>query len=162
MAESKINNIVFSPRPIPIPVDYRPMYKISQIILILKICCREEKASLPKLHLFIWAMKNETNMQKVIDSVTSNFNNTVEVWGMEPSLIRALDYALQEGVCESIDGKIKLTDKGLKLYELIDKDSSILTKEITFLKLIRKRFTEEKVQKNIDKWGLKNVKNSSN
>ena len=162
MDDSKIKNIVFFQRPIPIPVDYRPIYKIAQILLILKICCRDEKSSLPKLHLFIWALKNDKNMQQVRDTVTSNFNNSIEVWGMEPSLNRALDYSLEEGVCESMEGKIKLTEKGITFCDRILNDKNIFTKEIDFLKFIKKRFTEERVQKNIDKWELKYVKNTSN
>lgn len=162
MDEIKLKNIVFKQRPIPIPVDYRPVYKIAQIILVLKICCRNEQSSLAKLHLFIWAMKNDVNMQKVINSITSNFNNTVEVWGMEPSLNRALDYAIFENLCEILDGKIKLTNKGDIFFEKIIQDKNILQKEIDFLKFVKKRFSEERVQKNIDKWELKNVKNQSN
>lgn len=159
MADSIIKNIVFNKRPIVIPVDYRPIYKLTQIVLILKICCRDEKSSLPKLHLFVWAMKNEDNMQELINVVNSNFNETIDVWSMEPALIRALDYALQESICEAKDGKIKLTSKGSLFYNKIQRDNNILWKERTFLNVVKKRFTEERIQKNIEKWGLKNVKN---
>lgn len=46
MRDFEIKNIKFSKKPISIPVDYRPVYKIAQIVMILSITCIGNKSSL--------------------------------------------------------------------------------------------------------------------
>lgn len=49
---AQITNFKFAIQPIPIPPDLRPMWKIAQILLVLKICSRSDKATLIKLQLY--------------------------------------------------------------------------------------------------------------
>lgn len=51
----------FQKRPTPIPGRYRPVYRISEIILILKLVCRAGKADIIKIHLILWGLQNEEN-----------------------------------------------------------------------------------------------------
>jgi hypothetical protein len=53
---SQITSFTFVTQPIAIPPDLRPLWKISQILLVLKLCSRKEKATLLKLQLFNWAL----------------------------------------------------------------------------------------------------------
>lgn len=61
---NNITKISFVKRPISIPPDYRPMFKVAQIVMILGYCCRSNRSSLLKLHLFSWALKSEGNIKK--------------------------------------------------------------------------------------------------
>ena len=151
-SELFIKKISFAKRPIPIPPDYRPMFKLSQIVLILGLCCRSNKATLLKLHLFAWALKSIENSTLLAEWVDANFSTELAVWGIEPTLNRAIQYALAENICERQGTSIALTDKGLCLLEKIKSDSELLLAEKTLLYHIGKRISDIKINQLSTKW----------
>lgn len=147
MKHNDINfdKLTFKRKPIPIPIDYRPTYKIIIIILVLKICCNSETSSLLKLHLFSWALKSKKNMSQLKKYVESNYENEFEVWNIEPALNRALQYAVADKLCElTSTSKYKLTDKGNRFYNTII-DSDVFEEELIFLKFLGKRKITDKI-----------------
>ena len=146
--EGTIQKISFSKKPIPLPADYRPLYKIAQIVLILKLVCRSSSSKLLKLHLFSWALKSEKNRTELRGFINSNFTNEFSVWGIEPSLNRALHIAVAEEICNYSNGNYTLTEKGNELYELIANDEEILSFEKAYLSQIGKnKITDSRLNK---------------
>jgi hypothetical protein len=156
-----IKKLSFTKRPIPIPADYRPMYKIAILVLILRLCCRSETSNLLKLHLFSWALTSDQNLLKLREYVTSNFQTDFSVWGIEPGLNRALLLAIAENICEVVNGKnYKLTEKGFRFYELINADNELFDKEKTFLNFIGKsKITDNRINAMSNQWTINYVKN---
>jgi hypothetical protein len=156
-----IKKISFSQRPYPIPADYRPMYKIGLIVMILKICCRGETSGLLKLHLLSWALASDKNLGKLKEHITTNFQTDFSVWGIEPALNRALQYAIASNICEVVSGKnYKLTDKGSKFYKMINADKDLFDKEKSFLEFVGKnKITDSRINSMSKKWSLPNVEN---
>jgi len=161
MEEFLIKKLSFTKRPIPLPAEYRPMYKISMIVIILKYCCRGKTSNLLKLHLFSWALASEKNMKELRNYVTSNFKTDFSIWGIEPALNRALQLAVAENICEIVKGKnYKLTEKGDKFFELIQADHELFDTEKSFLSFIGKRhITENRITTMTKKWNLFYVEN---
>lgn len=156
-----IKKLTFTQRPIPIPADYRPMYKIALLVLILRLCCRAETSTLLKLHLFSWALASDKNSKKVLDFVKSNFQTDFSIWGIEPALNRALQFAIADNICEVVNGKAyKLTEKGFKFYELIKGDKELFGKEKAFLNFIGKsKITDSRIDAMSKQWSLSYVEN---
>lgn len=155
-----IKKLSFTQRPIPIPADYRPMYKIALVVLILRICCRAETSTLLKLHLFSWALASDKNLFRLREYVTSNFQSDFSVWGIEPALNRALQLAIAENICEVVNGKkYKLTEKGFKFYEMISEDSELFEKEKSFLNFIGKsKITDKRIDAMSNQWTINYAK----
>jgi hypothetical protein len=157
MSENTIRNITFSKKPISLPADYRPSYKIAQICLILKYSCIGEKSSLLKFHLITWAFKSIENRQTLLTFITNPKNSDLSVWGIEPTLNRALHLAVADNFCSYQKANYKLEEKGIEFIKKIEEDVDILTDEILFLKQIGKRgITEKSIQDLTDKWTLFN------
>jgi hypothetical protein len=161
MEEYLIQKLSFTKRPIPLPAEYRPMYKIAMVVMILKYCCRAETSNLLKLHLFSWALASEKNMMELRNYVTSNFSTDFSVWGIEPALNRALQLAVAENICEIINGKnYKLTERGNKFFEMIIADTELFEIEKSFLSFIGKnRITDNRITAMTQKWNLFYVEN---
>jgi hypothetical protein len=161
MEENLIKKLSFTKRPIPLPAEYRPMYKIAIIVLVLKLCCRGESSNLLKLHLFSWALTSEKNMKELRDYVTSNFKTDFSIWGIEPALNRALQLAVAENICEIVNGKnYKLTEKGTRFYEMIKADNELFEKEKSFLAFMGKsHITDNRITSMTQKWNLFYVEN---
>lgn len=159
MKDFEIKNIKFSKKPISIPVDYRPMYKIAQIVMILSITCIANKCSLLKLHLLSWALKDDENKDKVLELIKNNYEPDIAVWGIEPALNRALLFCVAEGICIIEHGKYLLTKKGEEFFKLIVK-ADVFKEEFTFLNFVGKRkITDNRIESISNKWSLFNVKN---
>ena len=155
-----IQHLKFTQRPIPIPVDYRPLYKISIIILVLKLCCRDNASTLLKLHLFSWILKSDSNMNVMRNYIVSNYKKEIEFWNIEPALNRALQFAVADGLCEMTSTKkYKLKEKGESFYNSIIESESF-TKEIGFLKFVGKnKITDSRIDEMTKQWKLQYVEN---
>ncbi len=150
--------ITFSKKPISIPPEYRPSYSIGLIVLILKICCQNSKSSLLKLHLINWALKSEENRESLRSFVLSNYTESSKTWGIEPSLNRALNYSVHEGVCLIVKGKYQLQEKGEELYQKIISNKEFLNEEIDFLNFLGKRkITDNRIDSIYKKWKNQNA-----
>ncbi len=161
MEELLIKKLSFTKRPIPLPAEYRPMYKIAIIVMILKYACRAETSNLLKLHLLSWALASKINMSELHDYVTNNFKSDFSVWGIEPALNRALQLAVAENICDIVYGnKYKLTEKGNKFFEMIQSDTELFDIEKSFLILIGKNtITDSRIISMTQKWNLFYVEN---
>lgn len=145
--EGTIHGLSFVKRDIPIPADYRPMYKIGHVLLILHICCRAGKASMMKLHFLSWAIKTKRNIAIVSEWVRNDFSNHLHVWGVEPTVNRALTFAVAEGLVFNVGGDFIISEKGISLIKSIMKDKEVFKKEKAFLITIGKStITEQKVR----------------
>ena len=138
--------VKFTPRTIPIPADYRPLFKIGHILLILEIACRSNKSSLMKFHFLSWAMKSKRNMEIVLGWVRDDFKNDFHIWGIEPTINRAIIYAVADEFIQEADGDYVLLDKGRDLFKLIKKQKDLFVNEKKFLQSIGKNsITESKI-----------------
>ena len=152
---STIKHISFSKKPIPIPAEYRPVYKMAQLIFILKISCSGNKASLLKLHLLSWSIKNEKNREELTSLIHNNYNGNLKTWGVDPAVNRALIYCVAEKLCSVEKGKYLLTPKGNDFFELLDKAESLLEKEKFFLQFLGKsKITDSRIMALSKKWAL--------
>lgn len=159
MAEYNLTNLTFHKRPIPVLPEYRPVYKIAQIVLGLKKSCRKNKASLLLLHFFSWALKSEENERRILKFIESQGKDIIEIWNFEPSLNRALHFAQSEDLIEIRlpQGHYALTEKGHKFAELLIEENSVLIKEKAFFDSVRYSITETFIQDVSKKWSKSNA-----
>lgn len=135
----------------PIYAEYRPLYKIAQIVFVLFICSRGGKSSLIRLQLFNWALKDKLRHQTLIDA-SSKGRLEIDVWGMDPSLNSAIQFAIAEKIVERNNNGIALTDHGKKYTNSLLKDEGF--KELTVvLSEIGKGITESMITEISDSWG---------
>lgn len=134
----------FSRRPVAIPGDMRPLWRIALIVLFLDLSSRGAKSSLTRLHALNWLSKAPTSRSELISLVEMKYGGDAIIIRYEPSFNRALDLATGEGLIAKFDGKrFSLTLKGRAFAKTIEAESDCLTLEKTFLLAIGKRFTEE-------------------
>jgi hypothetical protein len=144
--------ITFTERELPMYVNYRPMYKVSQILMILYYNGYAGKASLLKLHLFSWGLKSYDNLNTLKDFVTSNYQNKLHFFGIESTLNRALNLAYAEKLVDFDRGNYSLLEKGRKFAEVIDKDETLFSNEKQVLKLIGKKISEKIINGLVNRW----------
>ena len=136
----EIKEIRFSKKRIPISPELRPIYRISLIMLILYLSSTQQKASLLKLQLFNWALKNESRYDRLLQlKKTKDF----PIVRFDPFLNRALNYGVAMGFLSfnNNTGKFSLTEKGIKfVLKIISED--IFEEEKKFLSSIKKSLSD--------------------
>jgi len=135
----------------PIFPEHRPIYKISQILLILCMSSRGGKSSLIRLHLINWALKKEERKRVLIESVKREVVD-FGVWGIDPSLNYALQYGVADHLLENTNSGYRVTEKGRLFFK--DKSlPSIMKEESYFLTELGFRLTESMVEEVAKGWG---------
>jgi hypothetical protein len=136
----EIKEIRFKRKKVPISPELRPMYRISQIILILHLSSTKQTASLLKLQLFNWGLQNQGRYERLIElKETGKF----PVIRFDPFLNRALNYGVAMGVFifNDTNGKFSLSEKGEVLAQNI-LEEDVFSEEKKFLKKIKKGLSD--------------------
>lgn len=141
----------FTPRPVPVLTELRPIYKICQALLILHISGHGGKCSLIKLHLMHWAIKTPRRIETMILAAQLG-EISLPVWGFDPALSIALNLAYRDELIEPTASGFKLAAKGQNLVKDIMADKTVMVDEKTALLKIGKKITEGMVKTISKEW----------
>ena len=91
----EINEISFIKKPTSIPIELRPIYKIIEILLIIKYCGGSKKMmNLQKVHFVSWLLKDKSAQELMGTMELAKLINFVHI---DPIVNFALDYAIGYG-----------------------------------------------------------------
>lgn len=145
------SHLRFERRPSPIMAEHRPLYKIGQILLILHIASRSGKSSLPRLHLFNWALKSAERREMMLKAAERG-TLSVPAWGFDPVLAIAVRYAIAEGLVKEISTGYELTETGELFVREIIKDIDLFFSDRAFLEKVGKKITGAMVDATANGW----------
>lgn len=138
-----MSRITFKRKPMPIYAGFRPLFKICQLLLILDLASRGKSSSLIRLHLFVWVLKDEQRKSMLLKTVENKLD-IPSVWGVEPSVNFALQFAIAEGLVIKSGTSFKLAPKGM-LFVKNSNAYELFIEETIFLKKIGSKITEAMV-----------------
>jgi hypothetical protein len=141
----------FVRRPSPVLVEHRPLYKITQLLLVLQVSSRGGKSTLPRLHLFNWALKSTDRIQKLLEAAKAKVLH-MTAWGFDPALAIAIRFAVAENMVEATSTGYQLTEKGRDFITEVLKDADAFAPERKLLTQIGKDITEGMVDKVAKGW----------
>ena len=143
--------LTFNRKPMPIFAEYRPLYKVVQLLMILSLTSRGGRSSIIRLQLFNWTLKSDQRRQRLLE-VSKTGTLEIEVWGLDPALNAAIQFAIGEGLVKQNGAVISIENKGKEfLNGVLDDDLIIGDKE--FLNTLGKNVTEGMVSKISESWG---------
>lgn len=136
----------FHRRPSPLPADLRPAWRVSLLTLILSKCWGN-RASLKQLHVLNWAIRSPVTRGAFLEFLKGSKQPDLPVVRFEPSLDRALSFALGEKLMETADGvSFALTTKGSAFAETISKTKESFHPEREFLARIPGKLTQRQIE----------------
>lgn len=141
----------FVRRPSPVLVEHRPLYKITQLLLVLQMSSRGGRSTLPRLHLFNWALKSADRIQKLVDAAKAKALN-ITAWGFDPALAIAIRFAVAENLVEPSSTGYQLTEKGRGFITEVLNDANAFAPERKLLMQVGKEITEGMVEKVAKGW----------
>ncbi|UUZ66324.1 hypothetical protein LP417_35520 (plasmid) [Polaromonas sp. P1-6] len=144
-------HLVFERRPAPVLVEHRPLYKICQLLLVLRVSSRGGKSTLPRLHLFNWALKRTDRIQKLVEAAKARALH-ITAWGFDPAVAIAIRYAVAEDLIKTTSTGYQLTGKGQSFIDEVLEDETAFFQERALLKEIGKDVTENMVESVAKGW----------
>ncbi len=141
----------FLRKPSPVLPEHRPLYKISQIVLILHLASRGGRSKVPRLHLFNWATKS-VERRELLVAASESRTLKVAAWGFDPALAIAVRFAIAEGLLREASAGYELTDPGVAFAKDLMKTTDVLGPEKTFLSAVGKSITEAMVEEVANGW----------
>jgi hypothetical protein len=134
----------FRRKPISLPAELRPDWKMATLLLILRIASHGSKSSLKRLHVMNWA----TRSPKFRAEFESALMKPLPLFGLsvrfEPAFSRAIDLAVGEGFVNWVEGnRLKLQPKGARWVDKIIEQEDIMRTEREFLSAMKGKFTEQ-------------------
>ncbi|MPY19077.1 hypothetical protein [Paenibacillus glucanolyticus] len=141
----------FQKRPVAIPADLRVDWRIGTLVLILYISCRNSRATLMKLHVMNWAIRNNQGRELFLQLCAGEIGPDNIIVRFEPWLNRAVDIALAEGLIQRINGdRVELSSSGAIMAKEILKKQECFVQEKEFLHTLRKSISEAKLKNIIE------------
>ncbi|MEY2676330.1 MAG: hypothetical protein RL510_350 [Actinomycetota bacterium] len=150
-AVNERRHLLFERRPSPVLVEHRPLYKITQLLLVLQISSRGGKSTLPRLHLFNWALKRSERIQKLVEATKANVLN-MTAWGFDPALAIAIRFAVAEDLVKPTSTGYQLSDKGKAFITEVLREPDVFVNERKLLIQVGKDITEAMVDKVAKGW----------
>ena len=145
MSDSEILDVKFrfKKRPLDLPGDLRPNWRVPILLMMLRLCCRGGKSSLFKLHMLNWTMREQGRQEALLAALSDPSQYDRIQMQVEPSFIQAVQFAVGEGLLERLENsRVKITDAGTKLAKEIEKTECIII-EKSFLKSVGLKLTED-------------------
>ena len=134
----------FVRKPMSLPPELRPDWKISILLLILEISSHQGKSSLRRLHMLNWSMRSTSFKRDLEDRLKTPvplFRLSVR---FEPAFSRAIDLAVGRDLVEWVGGnRLKITSRGKTWVAAIQKDALLMVDEKQFLRNLGKSITEK-------------------
>lgn len=144
--------VFFKRRPIAQTVDYRPIWKIGQLLLVIRDGASTAGCSLLKLHLFSWVFQSYKSKEKLIKWIASDFESEMSIWTLSPHVNRAIAFAIGEKLLKEEKGKYTLTLKGNQYLTKIDSIEEVYSNEKKVLNRYGKIVSDSKIDKLAKDW----------
>ena len=135
--------ITFQRRPIDIPGEMRPAWRIAFIVLMLHVCCRGKRSSIQRLHVFSWCNRSAQSSNLLTRALTERLAPGQVLVRIEPSLARAVDLAIGARLLErETKDRVTLTADGISFAEEIIEIPNLLEREKEWAAALGQRVTE--------------------
>jgi len=133
----------FRRRPVALPGDLRPTWRIGLLTLLLSHCCRQQRSSLTRLHVLNWAVRSEANLQDLTALIEGRLSPDQLIVRFDPAFNRAIDFAIGERLVQRVDGsRIELAEPGKAFAEVISADPVVYVTEKKLIGTIKQRASE--------------------
>ncbi|QLJ07244.1 hypothetical protein [Pseudoalteromonas sp. JSTW] len=131
-----------------ISCDLRPNWRISLLLLILRLVGRGSKASRNKIHIVNWALKNEEHAQSYLAYIENGQGKRPFI-NLDPTMDKAIDYALYSKLLSIENNRVSLTEDGIKIANKLKK-ADVFNSEKRVLEKLKQALTEDKVKKALE------------
>lgn len=136
---------VISDKPYSVPIEMRPLWRISLILVSIATLSGEKRyLSLKKVNMLVWMLIRKKRWNEYEDYLYGKLLD-IPLVSVDTATYKAVEFALAKGFICLEDGRLHITDTGLDVYQLLV-DNNIMVDEIWFLNNIGKKLSDTKIK----------------
>jgi hypothetical protein len=141
-----INDVIFIPKPIPVPFRSRISFCVAQITLILEINSSKNSCSDIKIHTITSALNNKKDFDDLLEYCKNSSIYIRFTPKLDPCVTKAIRFALKDNICNKFrNGNYKLTDKG-KIFAKSIISRGLMTNDIEALEKLGTLLTDKLIK----------------
>ncbi|GLH17321.1 MULTISPECIES: hypothetical protein [Pseudomonas] len=136
---------IISDKPYPIPIEMRPLWRISLIIISIERVSNEKKyLDSKKLNILIWMLIRKNRWPEYEDYLKDRTLD-IPLISVDTATYKAIEICVAKALVTLSDGRVHITDAGQDIYRTI-LESAVMQEEIDFLDNFGKKLTDAKVK----------------
>lgn len=141
---SQIRTVV-SDKPYPIPIEMRPLWRVSLIMISIYISSgKNDYIDLKKCNILVWMLVRETKWSDYEDFLLDRTKKSPLV-SVDSATYKATELAIAKGYIKVLDSRLYITPLGIEFVKIII-SNNIMTDEISFLERFSKKLTIKKIK----------------
>lgn len=122
---------LFGVRPRPYPADLRAAWRISAILLAVDKS-RGKRASVPQIHVLVWAMLNPEHGAELARAIRGE-PGPVPPIRFDPAVARGVDRAIGFGLLRRDGKRLRVTESGQSWLDEVRGESELMEQEKSIL-----------------------------
>tara|TARA_R110001583_G_scaffold85821_1_gene224850 strand:- start:3202 stop:3663 length:462 start_codon:yes stop_codon:yes gene_type:complete len=131
-----------------ISCDLRPTWRISLLLLILRLVGRGNKATRNKIHITNWALKNNEHIDSYLQ-YTEQKKGKRPFINLDPAMDKAIDYALYSKLVSVDNNRVQLTADGIRVANSLN-TLEVFEVEKSIILQLKPALSEEKVTRALE------------
>ncbi|MCG7870249.1 MAG: hypothetical protein JAY74_28260 [Candidatus Thiodiazotropha taylori] len=136
---------VVSDKPYAIPIEMRPLWRISLLVASVATLGGEKRyLSVKKANMLVWMLIRQKRWDEYEDYLYGR-SNDLPLVSTDTATYKAVEFALAKGLINLDSGRLHVTDSGMELYHLLI-ENDIMSNEMSFLENVGKKLTDKKVR----------------
>lgn len=144
MKEPKLKT-VFSEKNHPIPIEMRPIWRMSLIVIaILKVSGSKKYLDMTKLNILVWMLIRKAHWDEYSDYLSDRTLDLPFI-SVDTSTYKAVEYSVAKDFVSLKNGRLYVNVLGEELCSLIDVNE-LFREEVEFLSKYGKKLTDGKVK----------------
>lgn len=137
---------IISDKPYPIPIEMRPLWRISLIVIcIIRVSSDKKYLDSKKLNILIWMLIRK-NRWPEYEKYLKDQTLDIPLISVDTATFKAIEMCAAKGYVTLSEGRVHLTDIGEDFYKLIIK-SEVMLDELDFLDNFGKKLTDVKAKR---------------
>lgn len=130
----------------PVPVEQRPLWRMGIICCCIQQCSKDDSGiSLGKVKLLCWMAIRKHYWSKYLDYFCDKVGGKPKI-SLDRSTDKAIEIGLRKSFFEFHDGKLRISENGTALLEIIDENSLFLDEKDFFIS-IKSKVTEKEIRR---------------
>lgn len=145
MSEYSTAKPIISNKPYSIPIEMRPLWRISLLIASIAILGGENRyLSVKKVNMLVWMLIRQSRWDEY-ENYLYDRSMDLPLVSTDTATYKAVEFALAKGLISLDSGRLYISASGMELYQLLV-ENDIMVGERAFLENVGRKLTDKKVR----------------
>lgn len=145
MSEKTTIAPVISNKPFSVPIEMRPLWRISLILISISIVGGSKRyLNVSKVNMLVWMLIRQKRWDEYRDFLLGR-SLDLPLVSADTATFKSVEFAIAKDFVSLKESRLYLSDRGEDICQLIE-DNSLMFEERSFLESVGKKLTDAKIK----------------